>query len=63
MGSGFASTQGNDQAAIATEHAQRQKHAKQRRKTKLAPQSALSMPSAAWGVKHYAQGDFSGLHD
>ncbi|CRM16208.1 hypothetical protein [Pseudomonas sp. 24 E 13] len=63
MGSGFTSTQGNGQAAIATGHAQRQKHAKQRRKTKVAPQSAPSMPSAAWGVKHYAHGDFSGLRD
>jgi hypothetical protein len=30
MGSGFANTQGNGQAAITTGHAQRQKHLKRR---------------------------------
>jgi hypothetical protein len=30
MGSGFASTQGDGQAAIATGHVQRQKHLKRR---------------------------------
>jgi len=61
MGSGFANTQGNGQAAITTGYAQRQKHWKRRRKLTLAPQSAPSMPSVAWGVKHYASGHFSEL--
>ncbi|AQT92904.1 hypothetical protein CWC48_04385 [Pseudomonas sp. S10E 269] len=61
MGSGFASTQGDSQAAIATGHAQRQKHLERRRKFTVAPQSAPSMPSVAWGVKHYAHGHFSGV--
>jgi hypothetical protein len=59
MGSGFASTPGNGQAAIATGQVQRQKHLNRRRKFTVAPQSAPSMPSAAWGVKHYAHGHFS----
>ncbi|QHF43482.1 hypothetical protein PspS35_06610 [Pseudomonas sp. S35] len=61
MGSGFASTHGNGQAAIAIGHDQRQEHLKRRRKFTVAPQSAPSMPSVAWGVKHYARGHFSGL--
>ncbi|PIB64708.1 hypothetical protein AOA60_04265 [Pseudomonas sp. 2822-17] len=61
MGSRFASTHGNGQAAIAIGHIQRQMHVKRRRKLTVAPQSAPSMPSVAWGVKHYARGHFSGL--
>jgi hypothetical protein len=61
MGSGFTNTQGDGQAAIATGYVQRQKHLERRRKLTVAPQSALSMPSAAWGVKHYAHGHFSGV--
>ncbi|KTC63676.1 hypothetical protein AO262_34595 [Pseudomonas fluorescens ABAC62] len=60
MGSRLASTQGNNQAAIATGHAQRQMQVKRRRKAHGAPQSAPSMPSAAWGVKHYAKGILAG---
>jgi len=37
MGSGFAKTQGNGQAAITTGHAQRQKHLKRRWKFTVAP--------------------------
>jgi len=59
MGWGFTNTQGDGQAAIATGYVQRQKHLERRRKLTVAPQSALSMPSAAWGVKHYAHGHFS----
>jgi hypothetical protein len=61
MGSGFANTQGDSQAAIATGYVQRQKHLERRRKFTLAPQSAPSMPSVAWGVKHYARGHLSGV--
>lgn len=57
MGSGLTNTQGVGQAAIARGRA----HVKQRRKSMQAPQTAPSMPSAAWGVKHYARGYFSGL--
>ncbi|AUZ45112.1 hypothetical protein BOP93_05760 [Pseudomonas orientalis] len=62
MGSGFASTHGNGQAAGATGHAQRQNTRNNVEKTKAVPQSAPSMPSAARGVKHYAHGDSSELH-
>lgn len=61
MGSGFASTHGSGQAAIATGQTRRQKRLERRRKVTVAPQSAPSMPSVAWGVKHYARGHFSGL--
>ncbi|KRP46380.1 hypothetical protein TU73_10460 [Pseudomonas libanensis] len=60
MGSGFTNTRGDGQAAIATGLAQRQKHMKRRRAFTVAPQSAPSMPSAAWRVKHYARGHSSG---